>query len=104
MPEKSPDLWATALAWLGAFLPQLYAPGLSVTIAVLRVIYGGGSKRQMVLEGALCGLVTLSLAPLLEWMGLPPKMATFAGAVVGFIGVEKLREWAIKAGQRRVEE
>src|SRR5690606_21988224 len=63
MPEKSPDLWAAVLAWLSVYAPQLYAPALSVVIAVLRVIYGGGTKRQMFLEGALCGLATLTLVP-----------------------------------------
>lgn len=102
MPEKSPDLWAAVLAWLSVYAPQLYAPALSVVIAVLRVIYGGGTKRQMFLEGALCGLATLTLVPMLEWMGLPQNMATFAGGAVGFVGVEKLREWAIKAGEKKV--
>lgn len=96
MPEKSPDLWAAVLAWVSQVMPQLYAPTLSVVIAVLRVIYGGGNRRQMLLEGALCGLATLSVVPLLQWLGLPANMATFAGGCVGFIGVEKLRELADK--------
>lgn len=77
MPEKDPGLWAAMIAWLLLHQPQLYAAGLSIGIAVLRVMYGGGTSRQMYLEGALCGLVTLSLVPLLEWMGLPQSMATF---------------------------
>lgn len=60
MNEKDPTLWAAVVAWLAAHQPQLYAAGMSVGIAALRVLYGGGSKRQMYLEGALCGLVTLS--------------------------------------------
>lgn len=94
MPEKSPDLWAALFAWLAVNQPQLYAMALSIGIAVLRVVYGGGTRRQMALEGALCGLVTLALVPLLEWAGLPQSMATFAGGAVGFMGVEKLREYA----------
>ncbi|WP_457977098.1 phage holin, lambda family [Pseudomonas aeruginosa] len=94
MPEKDPSLWAALLAWLSLYQPQLYASGLSVGIAILRVVYGGGTRRQMLLEGALCGLVTLALVPLLEWMGLPQSMATFAGGAVGFMGVEKLRDVA----------
>ncbi|WP_434456516.1 phage holin, lambda family [Stutzerimonas urumqiensis] len=101
MPEKSPDVWAAALAWLSVIAPHLYAFALSVTIAVLRVIYGGGTKRQMVLEGALCGLATLTLVPLLEWLGLPQNMATFAGGAVGFLGTEKLRDLAVKFGERK---
>ncbi|MNJ77440.1 Phage holin family (Lysis protein S) [compost metagenome] len=48
----------------------------------------------MLLEGGLCGMVTLALVPLLEWFGLPQSMATFAGGMVGFMGVEKLRDYS----------
>lgn len=94
MPEKDPGLWAALIAWVIAHQPQLGAAGLSVAIAVFRVMYGGGNRRQMLLEGALCGLITLALVPLLEWMGLPQGMATFAGGAVGFMGVEKLRSYS----------
>lgn len=60
MPEKDPGLWAALIAWVIAHQPQLYAAGLSVAIAVFRVMYGGGNRRQMLLEGALCGLITLA--------------------------------------------
>lgn len=101
MPEKSPDVWAAVFAWISQVAPHLYAPAMSVTIAVLRVIYGGGSKRQMALEGSLCGLVTLAIKPALIWVGLPPDMAVFIGALVGFIGVEKLRDLAVRFGERK---
>lgn len=101
MPEKSPDLWAALLAWLSTHAPSVYALLLSVTVAVVRVIYGGGTRRQMVLEGVMCGLATLTLVPLLQYLGLPQSMATFAGGLVGFIGVEKLRDIAIRFGEKR---
>ena len=103
MPEKDPNTWAVALAWLHAIAPSLYAFGLSVTVAVLRVVYGGGTSRQMILEGALCGLATLSLVPLLQWLGLPSNMATFAGGMVGFVGVEKLREYADRIIGKKID-
>lgn len=101
MPEKNPDLWLAVLAWLQAVAPSLYAFALSVTVAVLRVIYGGGTRRQMFLEGALCGLATLMMVPLLEFFGLPQNMATFVGGLVGFVGVEKVRDIAVKFGERK---
>jgi len=101
MPEKNPDLWAALLAWLAVHAPTLYAFALSVVVAAVRVIYGGGTHRQMVLEGVMCGLATLTLVPLLQYLGLPQGMATFAGGLVGFIGVEKLRDIAIRFGEKR---
>lgn len=97
------DTLASLVGWLQSISPALAAVVLSVVTAGLRVIYGGGSYRQMILEAALCGAVTLSLVPLLQWVGLPSNMATFAGGCVGFIGVEELRRLAIKFGQRKAE-
>ena len=102
MPEKNPDLWVMVAAWLQMNSPSLYAFGLSVVMAVLRTVYGGGCWRCALLEGCICGLVTLALVPLLEWFGLPQSMATFAGGWVGFLGVEKLRVVADKLVMRRV--
>ena len=104
MPDKDPSLWLSLLAWVGSVAPQFYAPALSVAIAVLRVIYGGGGRKQMVLEGLLCGLATLSIVPLLEWLGLPSNMATFAAGMVGFVGVEKLREYADRLIGRKIDQ
>lgn len=102
MPEKNPDTWAAIVAWWGDNQPVIHAVGLSVAIAVVRVIYGAGRTRQMVLEGVLCGLATMTLIPLLEVLGLPLSMASFVGGMVGLIGVEKLRELALRFSDERV--
>ena len=102
--DQDPSLWAAVCAWAAAHAAQLYAFGLSVAIAVERVIYGKGGWRQMLLEGALCGLATLTLVPLLAYFGLPESMATFAGGAVGFMGVEKLREYADRIIGRKVDQ
>lgn len=98
------NLWAAFIAWVAAHHPQLYAFGLSVLIAVVRVTHGRGGRRQRVMEGALCGLATLTLVPLLAYFGLPDSMATFAGGAVGFMGVEKLRDYADRLIGRKVEQ
>lgn len=95
------DHAASLIGWLQSCSPALAAVVLSIITAALRVIYGGGSVRQMLLEAALCGAVTLALVPLLQWLGLPESMATFAGGMTGFVGVEELRRWAILVGQRK---
>lgn len=101
MPEKNPDLWAALLAWVAMHQPQLYAGGTAVATAFVRVVYGGGGKRQMILEGALCGLIAVSLVPVLEFLSMPTNLATFAGCMVGFIGTEKLRDLAMRFGERK---
>lgn len=101
--DHDPSLSAAFVAWVASHHPQLYAFGLSVAIAVVRVIYGNGGWRQMALEGALCGLATLTLVPLLAYFGLPDSMATFVGGAVGFMGVEKLREYADRIIGKKIE-
>ena len=73
---------------------MLYAGALSFLVALIRVIYGGGTRRQALLEAALCTLITLGLIPVLEWLGLPQNMATAAGVFTGFLGVKKLADIA----------
>ncbi|GAB3464067.1 hypothetical protein GCM10027398_08150 [Azotobacter salinestris] len=104
MPEKNPGTWAELFAWAAQLAPHIYAPALSVVIAGLRVLYGGGTWRQVWLEGALCGAATLAIKPVLIWLGMPADLAVFIGACFGFVGVEKLRERADQVLGRRVEE
>lgn len=101
--DQDPSLWAAFIAWVASHHPQLYAFGLSVAIAVVRVIYGKGGWRQMCLEGALCGLATLTVTPLLSYFGFPETVATFAGGFIGFMGVDKLREYADRLIGRKLD-
>ncbi|WP_425318302.1 phage holin, lambda family [Pseudomonas nitroreducens] len=93
MPDK-PETWAFVSAWLVQHAPVLYAAGLSFVMAAVRIIYGGGTRRQALLEGALCGGLTLTLISALEFFGLPQSLSTFVGGWVGFLGVEKIRALA----------
>nr|EKU7696648.1 phage holin, lambda family [Pseudomonas aeruginosa]EKU7703114.1 phage holin, lambda family [Pseudomonas aeruginosa]EKX7594838.1 phage holin, lambda family [Pseudomonas aeruginosa]EKX7602691.1 phage holin, lambda family [Pseudomonas aeruginosa] len=97
MPER-PETWAALLAWLSAHYPQLYAAGLSFVVALTRVIYGGGTRRQALLEATLCTLITLGLIPVLEWFGLPQNMATAAGVFTGHPSV--LRCFSPRSGTK----
>lgn len=92
--KEDPSFWAALLAWLSLHQPQIYAGLTAGLTALVRVIYGGGGRRQMMLEGALCGLIAVSLVPVLEYLSLPSNLATFAGCMVGFMGVEKIRDYA----------
>jgi lambda family phage holin len=93
MPDK-PDTWVIALAWLSQHAPALYAAGLSALMAAVRIIYGGGTRRQALLEATICTLITIGLIPVLEHFGLPQDFATAAGVFIGFLGVKKLADIA----------
>lgn len=91
-----------ALSWLGLHYPQLYAAGMSAGVAILRVAYGRGGYRQMLFEGLLCGCLTLCIVPALDWLSLPPSLATFAGGAMGFMGVDRVRVLADRWTDKKV--
>lgn len=92
-PEK-PYVIAVILAWLSEQAPVIFAAFLAFSMAVLRVIYGGGNRRRALLEGALCGGLTITMILGMDYFGLPLAMAGFVGGWIGFIGVEKVRDMA----------
>ncbi|MFN1268430.1 phage holin, lambda family [Pseudomonas lundensis] len=93
MPDK-PDTWVIALAWLSQHSPTIYAALASAAMAVARIIYGGGTRRQALLEATICTLLTISLIAVLEYFGLPSSLATPAGIWIGFLGVKKIADFA----------
>ena len=74
---------------------------MGLGVGVLDVFFRERVRGQMILEGLLCGLITLALVPLVEYFGLPQSMATFIGGACGFIGTEKLRDLAIRWGEKK---
>ncbi|QHM71297.1 phage holin, lambda family [Mixta intestinalis] len=65
---------------------------LAIVMAILRIAYGGGGWKKMVLEGLLCGALTLTVASGLEYLELPRSLAVAIGGGIGFIGVEQFRK------------
>lgn len=102
MPEK-PDTWAVFIAWLQLYWPAIYGGGLSCVIAALRVVYDGGDQRQVVLEGLLCGALTLAVSAALEWLKLPSSLAPFFGGFIGLVGVEGVRRLANSHLSKKVD-
>jgi lambda family phage holin len=103
MPER-PDTWAWLAAWLEENWPALYAGILAVVIAALRVIYGGGTLRRMMIEAPLCGTLALAASHGLALIGIPSATAPFFGGVIGLLGVEGVRAAAQKFFIRKVEQ
>jgi len=81
------------LNWLQEHSPVLFAVGLTLAMAVLRIIHRGGTVSEMLIEGPSCMLVTLSLIPVLEYFELSTNLATAAGIWIGYFGVRKVMRW-----------
>lgn len=69
------------------------APMLAFVTAWLRAWNEGKSMLYRCIDGSMLGLATVAVIPVLEWLGLPAKLAIFLGVSMGFIGVETLKIW-----------
>lgn len=112
MPSNDPGFWrviADALEhirtslWQESHRPHLVATVLSVIIALLRALKNGGSFGCSLLEACLCGTLTLSVFPLLDYFGMPLYLAVSIGAGMSFLGVDWLRGTLSGAAAKLVE-
>lgn len=100
MPDR-PETWAWLATWLEHNWPGLYAGGLTIIIAALRVAYGGGGLRRIAVEAPLCGALALSASHGLPLIGIPSSAAPFFGGVIGLLGIEFTRATAKKFFTRK---
>ncbi|CND56097.1 MULTISPECIES: phage holin, lambda family [Yersinia] len=75
---------------------------LSVVMAGLRVAYTGGGWKKTLLEGLTCGALTLTAVSALEYLDLPQQLTLAVGGLIGFIGVEQIRAFALRIVGNRI--
>lgn len=102
MPDK-PDTWAWVSTTIETYWPAIYAALLAVFIAAFRIIYEGGKLRQVLIEAPFLGLTALMASHGVALLGISPDVAPFFGGMVGFIGVEGTREWAMRILNRGID-
>ena len=103
MPTKDPNLLAFLLDWIAVHQPAIYGFLLSLVTAYLRVMCDGGSRRQRILESMMCGAISLSIMSAIEWFGVPSSASGFVGGMVGFLGVERVRQFAERLIGKKVD-
>lgn len=96
MPHKEPSTWIEIYRqWSSGEIP-ITGAALAIVIAMLRVAYGGGGWKETLLEGSICGLLTLALSSTLEYFGVHPNLTPAIGGAIGFIGVKQVRAFALR--------
>ncbi|MEK9499014.1 phage holin, lambda family [Photorhabdus sp. P32] len=100
--DKQPDLWADLLNGLRNLWPQISGSLLAVLICYGRLIYDGVERRKRRVEPLLCGALSWGVSSGLELFGIPSSVSPALGGAIGFIGVEKLREFALRAINKRL--
>ncbi|AXG45000.1 MULTISPECIES: phage holin, lambda family [Photorhabdus] len=100
--DKQPDLWADLLNGLRNSWPQISGSLLAVLICYGRLIYDGVARKKRWVEPLLCGALSWGVSSGLELFGIPGSVSPALGGTIGFIGVEKLREFALRAINKRL--
>ncbi|MEQ1968666.1 phage holin, lambda family [Xenorhabdus nematophila] len=100
--DKQPDVWADLLNGLKNSWPQISGSLLAIAICYGRLIYDGVERKNRWVEPLLCGALSWGISSGLELFGIPASVSPALGGAVGFIGVEKLREFAIRAINKRL--
>lgn len=95
IPNNWPEWLELLQSWWRGDTP-VGAVLLAVVIAAMRIAYTGGGWKKMLLEGLLCGALTLTFSSGLEYMELPKSLSVAIGGGVGFIGVDALRGFVMR--------
>lgn len=94
------DVWELLRMWWNGEVP-LGGVALAMVTAVLRIAYTGGGWKRMLLEGALCGALTLTASSALEYFSLPKSLTVALGGTIGFIGADQIRAVALRVFNSR---
>ncbi|AYA40375.1 phage holin, lambda family [Xenorhabdus nematophila] len=100
--KEHPDLWADVFSGLRNSWPQISGSILAIMICYGRLIYDGVERKNRWVEPLLCGALSWGFSSALELFGIPGSVSPALGGAVGFIGVEKIREFAIRAINKRL--
>lgn len=66
---------------------------ISFFMALLRMIYSGRSIIETLLEGGICGCLTLISVSLMNYFGVSSQLTVSVGGFIGFMGVKKISFW-----------
>ncbi len=77
--------------WIVEYLPTFFTALSGMLIAFFMGIYDGKSWWKIISSTCICGVFTLAVCSSLEHLGLPDSAATLVGGIIGFSGVERIR-------------
>ena len=107
-PMDEKELGSKAVQWVVSNIQFITSGAMAASIAFARIAYeyaSGKRKRSWgasVAESVLCGLLAVGLASGLEMLNLPQSAATFVGAMVGFFGVDRVKDWLEAWGDKKM--
>ncbi|MCU5774720.1 phage holin, lambda family [Erwiniaceae bacterium BAC15a-03b] len=101
MSSEDSGLLEHTLKWMSANFPSLYAGLSALCISALIDVRAGKSRLFTATGAMICGIFALTISASLEYFGLPASSGAFVGALVGFVGADRLRNIAVAVIARR---
>lgn len=99
--NDSHGIFEQIMKWIALYLPSVYAGLCALGISALIDIRAGKPKLYTATGALICGIFALAVSALLEYLGLPANSGAFVGALVGFVGADRLRDMALAIVARR---
>lgn len=99
--NDSHGIFEQTMKWIALYLPSVYAGLCALGISALIDIRAGKPKLYTATGALICGIFALAVSALLEYLGLPANSGAFVGALVGFVGADRLRDMALAIVARR---
>ena len=105
MPEKQPDIWLVIWAYIQQNYNAIAGFVMAFFMSMLRAwfLQKKSSYRQRMLDGAICGALTLSCMSLLTHLGVAENLSTFIGGLLGFVGAEEIRKFLFALIRKKIE-
>ncbi|HEJ8087013.1 TPA: phage holin, lambda family [Serratia liquefaciens] len=88
------------MCWIVGNAPVIYTAVSAFSIAAMMSFRDGKRWLYSLMGGCICALIALSLGELLMYWGIPEAAAPAIGPIIGFIGVDKLREIILSVIER----
>ncbi|SAI93429.1 phage holin family protein [Enterobacter hormaechei] len=99
--NDSHGIFEQTMKWIALYLPSVYAGLCALGISALIDIRAGKPKLYTATGALICGVFALAVSALLEYLELPANSGAFVGALVGFVGADRLRDMALAIVARR---
>ncbi|CAI0986951.1 phage holin, lambda family [Serratia proteamaculans] len=105
----TPDsaFFAAIWAWMKTHTPDVLGVFLAMVTGALRSAYTGEGWRRVLLEGALCGAICMTIDSSLDYVSAYlhiPGAPSFVGGMIGFIGVERIRALVLRRFDKPLSE
>lgn len=76
---------------------------MAIFVSIIRMQYSGQPKGKTLMEGLLCGALTLTAVSAMGFFHVPKNMTISIGGFIGFVGVKKLSDSISKYLSARAE-